>query len=86
VTEDEARTKWCPFVRLPGDWQSDDGKWLSATVNRPLTGGLTAMRKSSLCMASDCMAWRRMHVAPIRPDEKLQVHGFCGLAGREGSP
>jgi len=43
LTEEEAKTKCCPFVRVP--WQN--GGW---AVNRDDRG--------SNCIASKCMAWR----------------------------
>ena len=43
MTEEEARTKWCPMVRSVGG------------VNRGYNGKSMA---DTLCLASDCMMWR----------------------------
>jgi hypothetical protein len=66
MTEDEAKTKWCPHVR--GLAAS-----VGAAANRTLDGG---RHRSADCIASACMAWRW-----INPDSEAP-EGFCGLAGR----
>jgi hypothetical protein len=67
MTEDEAKTKWCPFARIA------DGE-PSVAVNRPEPYGDVPH-----CLASFCMAWRWALVSQSaqvnRPD------GYCGLAG-----
>lgn len=91
LTEDEAKTKWCPFARL-GE--------IGATYNR--TGPVAGLQ----CIASDCAAWRDVprerHLHDKRtgarissalsensewrlanPDEPSPAsRGYCGLAGR----
>ena len=75
MTEDEAKTKWCPFVR--------QSTTVSATYNRTDSGGAP---KSCLCIAGDCMAWRWL--ADYTPNAKGQMrkiqtaYGYCGLAGK----
>lgn len=49
LTEDQARTKWCPHVRE----LMDD----AASANRDYKGGLGNI--AARCIASECMAWRR---------------------------
>lgn len=92
MTEDEAKTKWCPFVRI--------GSELSGlgSLNRDVQLGENTMQVN--CIASACMAWRDTSVTtrpyldgkPIaegmtihpqgRPVEHRPVrNGFCGLAG-----
>lgn len=87
MTEDEAKTKWCPFVRL-----HIEGRAPSFTVapNREQRG--------THCIASACMAWRTRHqwldnaqqnpdwvsYAPyaFEPGEgQERDDGYCGLAG-----
>ena len=71
MTEDEAKTKWCPHViashtnprQKPGE---DD--WLHA------------------CIGSACMAWRWSRVTSADPVSNAYAgaidDGFCGLAGK----
>jgi hypothetical protein len=96
VTEDEAKTKWCPFARYAvsrkvGDMRAAEG----LVVNR---GHYGSQEFGTRCIASACMAWRNEHrevtvdgVGVIVPDqnswgnnyERRQIvsGGYCGLAG-----
>ena len=80
MTEDEAKTKWCPFQR-----QSEQG--VGGSYNRPTNGGFG-------CIASDCMAWRKLDQIGIGPNGEKRDRdldgrtrwvdrGYCGLAGEE---
>lgn len=85
MTEDEAKTKWCPFARVEGPWNGG-----SPTINRgvhdaeydeednrlPERPG-SRLPPQSLCIASACMAWRtrsiRTHVNHIHRDGTAAV-------------
>lgn len=54
MTEDEAKTKWCPYARSIGWIDFRDGE-KPATENRD-TGGMPSA--CCLCIGSKCMAWR----------------------------
>jgi hypothetical protein len=91
--EAEAKTKWCPFVRLPHPYEGGGG----------LSRGFAVGDRETLCIGSACMAWRwgqkrnpdwksshgmmAMGWEP-HPDEKVPAYikdperGYCGLAGR----
>lgn len=64
LAEEEAKTKWCPFARTP----NYAGTTVSA-INRNLHG---EPLQTSLCIASQCMAWRWHWAATDK--------GYCGLA------
>ena len=86
MTEDEARTKFCPFARI-------------AHVSAPTGGnrhygGVGAEENLCMitrCIASDCMAWRWRQeftgtisnedggIAGLTIDTEI---GYCGLAGK----
>ena len=85
-TEEEAKTKWCPFTRIT----SGEGEWHS---NRPAYAEVHE-KNFDRCIGSACMAWR-VHgedkQAAKAADDKFKltgermlvpVLGFCGLAGR----
>lgn len=95
MTDDEAKTKWCPFVRLGGNLGSDAA---GSTWNR--WPGDKDPYDGSYCIGSACMAWRytnksAMHdrnrwidTAEKTADEAyaqylkdFPLEGRCGLAG-----
>lgn len=95
MTEEEAKTKWCPFARVvqpAGDWAP------APAGNREIMGGAVgALNGANLCIASACMAWRweyapdgsfntRMegpHLTVVErvPNLARTESGYCGLAG-----
>ena len=89
MTEEEAKTKWCPFARvakrgiLPGRsynrWADD---WSPA-------GAVDGAK----CIGSACMAWReggaytdkwvgKNLAGDAVIHGKLHITGYCGLAGK----
>lgn len=77
MTDDEAKTKWCPFVRYSASSSSypTANRWKqSAPPEEPHALNPVPCR----CIAADCMAWRWCESAKAGADE----HGFCGLAGK----
>ena len=82
LTEEEAKTKWCPFARVGVSENVS-----SHSANRTPLGGVDGLNNANLCIGSDCMAWR-----PVVINEMTEVvfagtregkpgAGFCGLAG-----
>lgn len=71
MTEEEAKQKWCPMVRIP--YTMDPGAFVH---NRDADGYISASLAYK-CIASDCMMWRW-------EDEAIGMkkHGYCGLAGK----
>jgi len=75
LTEEEAKKKWCPEVRLT----ASDGEW---HTNRP-PGNAPDAVESYLCCASMCMAWRWGIIEHQRnlPASDRTRAGYCGKAG-----
>jgi len=69
MTEEEAKTKWCPFARVVSSIKREEERARPA-INR--VGG--RVDDQCLCLASGCMAWRR---------RGARDNGYCGLAGIE---
>lgn len=78
MTEDQAKTKWCPMVRT--------GMVAGMAVNhhvdmQPHGDGVYNQTR---CIASACMLWRWLQSPPANKTSK-EVNpiwqGYCGLAG-----
>lgn len=83
MTEDEAKTKWCPETRYFNDGTK---MWVNRT-------GVDWLDK---CIGSACMAWRwkqrvtnqeemdnnQYSTIRIKPILEDTDQGYCGLAGR----
>jgi hypothetical protein len=71
TTDDEARTKWCPFAKVGA---------VNAGVNRILDSDAhnatwQEVDRAARCVGSYCMAWQWL-------DENIHYLGYCGLAGK----
>jgi hypothetical protein len=69
MTGEEAKTKWCPMVRL-------------TNVSNRFSDG-NGFQKDQLCLASNCMMWR-IHLT-FGMGEIDRDNGYCGLAGVGGA-
>ncbi len=75
MTEDDAKTKWCPMFQ----------------VSAGMTGNDDVNNRMGLCIASECMAWRwRRKPKPEMVEQSGHREvtipadpgsGYCGLAG-----
>ena len=75
MTEDEAKTKWCPMIRFAGAGNPvNGGVWSTNRGDDPGDIGATK------CLASGCMMWRWTFIDEALTDSK--THGYCGLAGK----
>ena len=91
MTENEAKTKWCPFAQV--SYHRPDGD--SPAHNRSTADGedidMAWLGIGALCIGSACMAWR-WAVSPLdalailknangeRGGSYEKESGFCGLA------
>lgn len=81
MTEDEAKTKWCPLIRF-----TDETENTYAVTNRGDVCDRTRNQEArdlSRCIGFACMAWREAEIV-TRPDPYTTVKtpgGYCGLAG-----
>jgi hypothetical protein len=88
MTEEEAKTKWCPLVRF---YEVEPNSGRPIIINRASDG---AIGKESACIGSACMMWRWKTVRQEYPGQDTIVkatpgyypkvvnteHGYCGLA------
>ena len=87
MTEDEAKTKWCPFansrrigITIPKE--ADRPEVTLISYHHGDDNDLTVS-----CIGSECMAWRKFTALQInaRHDEDEWM-GYCGLAGKPFTP
>lgn len=79
MTEAEAKTKWCPFVRC-GPYGTNRLTPESMTGDQPL--GVSPIGP---CIGSACMAWiwgepRIIEDVTIGDKQATEAQGYCGLA------
>jgi hypothetical protein len=68
--EDEAKTKWCPVVRVGNRCKNRDSTYREGgDIDSPFYR----------CIASSCMMWRRV----VTDHYISSTYGYCGLAGKE---
>lgn len=95
MTEEEAKTKWCPFARVSCASGPETG---NHAANRTPTGlhNESSLSSGSFCIGSACMAWREektfkpTHVGVVGTREnpeyelggEIRKGGYCGLAGK----
>lgn len=75
MTEDEAKSKWCPFVRFTHPHPDSGIRW----NNR---GPDLVADDDSKCVASNCMAWQWKYPGPndeATGDGWKPTHGYCGV-------
>lgn len=90
MTEDQAKTKWCPFSmgtrrmirgdKIVGAISANRGEAFSSEIPPPEEKPIVKPHPACLCLASECMAWRWLPGHAGRLDAGKE--GFCGLAGR----
>ena len=69
MTEDEAKTKWCPMVRCLVYNAQGSGAANQAYVDEVVDINL------AMCKGSLCMMWRQTYTDTAQ-------FGYCGLAGK----
>ena len=83
VTEDEAKTKWCPFARVVAGNRGNGGVLTdilpASNRTRAVNEGATYITDAAMCIGSACMAWRKSGLE--QRDGEFVDTGYCGLAG-----
>lgn len=84
MTEQVAKTKWCPFARMPG---IGGLKGEGIAINRSTEDTPKQQKLMPRCIGSACMAWRETKPVQEKPggigrDIISPAEGCCGLAGK----
>lgn len=95
MTEQEAKTKWCPFARERPAQGMPDGGGNRTPYGSPEDGPVADdyTREQAMlfpCIGSACMAWRQdkeataARMKELAPESSVAINGhfFCGLAGK----
>lgn len=92
MTEEEAKTKWCPHAGTSTMLGTISLNILLINRDHAMDGVKDAMQQmGTKCYASDCMMWRwglELHregeAIPLTAVDKDGhiLHGYCGLAGK----
>ncbi len=77
-TVEEAKTKWCPFVR--SIYVGDHGSQQFPSNRFGTSSGFNLNPEECRCIASDCMAWRWGSGYRFTGLPAEEQAGFCGLA------
>lgn len=79
MTEDEAKTKWCPATRI--GLTNNITNAMDVAVNR--RGKDTPVAEPFTCIGSACMMWRWLSFDLQTNEERVAgKQGYCGLAGK----
>jgi hypothetical protein len=82
MTENEAKTKWCPFARTIALMEGKScGPANRITSVAPEPPSLAYDK----CLGSQCMAWRWNHGPDDPEPNKVRIYipdGYCGLADK----
>lgn len=76
MTEQEAKTKWCPFARLGSTTTGLGG------FNRFIEPVGAGSEDKVCCIGSACMAWRKFSMDDQTRGDSSKRGGWCGLAGK----
>lgn len=82
MTEEKARTKWCPYALTNGIAMEAPLKAIGFPINR---GNMGTVAEATRCLGSDCMKWEWIgspfnSVQPAHLDEDDE--GYCGLGSK----
>lgn len=86
LTEEHARTKWCPMVRMaaPGNPLVNRISRAMWAILKPGTRDhewYSDMKADCCCIASECAMWRWQNGDPDFAEVGEPAKGYCGLAG-----
>lgn len=85
MTEDEAKTKWCPYARViqlhpfSGQEGAVGNRWADDEARHP--DDESGIELGSRCIGSACMAFRETRMEDD-PAHEGRVFAYCGLAGK----
>lgn len=89
LTEEEAKTKWCPHARVTStDYTGKQMPGHNRVIDASDDGQGWDIRDdfTNKCIASECMAWRQwpssQSITSSSVGTIVTTTGYCGLAGK----
>jgi len=80
MTEEEAKTKWCPFAKVVMLPEGTAAVPMGRKVTRDQDNAVRTI--GDHCIGSACMAWRWKDPTTPHLDDRDALGGYCGLAGK----
>lgn len=74
MTEEEAKTKWCPMVRLGKNSGMQSWHEQGEELRNPI---------ESRCIGSACMMWRWAFKKNDASETVSDTDGYCGIGGAQ---
>ena len=82
MTEDEAKTKWCPYQEIRLNMMASTLGNLIKMYPKDGARIASGANENRDCIASGCMMWRKRIKSYGGLSEAMDDEGYCGLAGK----
>ena len=81
MTEEDAKKKWCPMVRMDMSTIYGPEFVRSMPVNKAYLSPMQVW-EGAKCIGAACMMWRIQVYSSVQRLPDPHIEGYCGLAGK----
>lgn len=84
MTEEESKTKWCPFARNLGTLTKLESEEIISMGSQNRGYQMGGPLFNCMCIGSACMAWRKLPPGTQISENTWTIsdYHYCGLAGK----